>query len=433
MSTSGTDWDLFSSYAGLLSLACVSIYAGSHGSLSSRSTRPPGTEAEEEEEEEVDRLSSQDAYLFPVIGSAVLFGLYLIVKYYGKEWITWLLQWYFTIAGVGSVGKSLISLSRWIVGEARWIVGEARWREFDKLQLLLLKGPRGNVFPLLAIPALIPAVYLEYLSVSLRTPSLFLIPAGSIPSVLYTFGGSATRRSALLTDVLALSFSHNALSLLKLDSFKTGCVLLSGLFLYDIWWVFGTEVMVKVATTLDVPIKLLWPKSLTFATERGFTMLGLGDIVIPGMFVATALRYDYHRAARQGSTALVTKTYFYTALSAYATGLVVTMSVMHFFRKAQPALLYLSPACIMSFFVVSFARGEFKEAWSWSDDVEEKSDKSASQTEANRNGKTDDAPVPPPKDIDVVEDAPEEKSTSVQEDQDSETTEKKKRSKKKRN
>ena len=51
--------------------------------------------------------------------------------------------------------------------------------------------------------------------------------------------------------------------------------------------------MVKVATNLDVPIKLLWAKSLSFATERGFTMLGLGDIVVPGMFVSLALRYDH--------------------------------------------------------------------------------------------------------------------------------------------
>ena len=99
--------------------------------------------------------------------------------------------------------------------------------------------------------------------------------------------------------------------------------------------------MVKVATNLDVPIKLLWPKSVSFATERGFTMLGLGDIVIPGMFVATALRYDYHRALKHGSSAKVAKTYFHGTLFAYATGLVTTMSVMHFFRKAQPALLYL--------------------------------------------------------------------------------------------
>ncbi|KAI1794175.1 signal peptide peptidase-domain-containing protein [Ganoderma leucocontextum] len=373
MSVADTDWDLISSYAGLLSLACASIYAGSHGSLSSKSTRASGTEHEheEEEEQEVERLSSQDAYLFPVIGSVVLFGLYLIVKFYGKEWITWFLQWYFTFAGVGSVGKSLISLTR-------WLVGESRWSKFDKASILIHKGPR------------------ELLSLSLRTPSLFLIPAGAIPSILYTFGGSATRRSALLTDILGLSFSHNALSLLKLDSFKTGVVLLSGLFVYDIWWVFGTEVMVKVATTLDVPIKLLWPKSLTFSGERGFTMLGLGDIVIPGLFVATALRYDYYRASRRGQVSDVGKTYFYSALVAYIVGLATTMSVMHFFQKAQPALLYLSPACILSFFIVSLFRGEFHDAWSWSDALEDKIEQPSDKTVAKADntqadGKVDDA------------------------------------------
>lgn len=38
MSAAGTDWDLLSSYAGLLSLACGSIYAGAHGSLSVRNS-----------------------------------------------------------------------------------------------------------------------------------------------------------------------------------------------------------------------------------------------------------------------------------------------------------------------------------------------------------------------------------------------------------
>lgn len=217
-------------------------------------------------------------------------------------------------------------------------------------------------------------VYVDLLTVSLRTPSLFLIPLGAIPSVLYTFGNTATRRSALLTDLLALSFSHNALSLLKLDSFKTGCVLLSGLFFYDIWWVFGTEVvrpcppgtavqlltynqMVKVATSLDVPIKLLWPKSMVFSTERGFTMLGLGDIVIPGMFVAMALRYDYHRAAQKQTLGHVSKVYFVATLGAYVAGLVTTMTVMHVFKKAQPALLYLRCVRHTLRLACSFAKG----------------------------------------------------------------------------
>ena len=108
----------------------------------------------------------------------------------------------------------------------------------------------------------------ERFSISLRTPSLFLAPLGSIPSIIYTFGTNKTRRSALLTDILALSFSHNALSLLKLDSFKTGCVLLSGLFFYDIWWVFGTEVVSTTSSYPPIPFMVLINNVLPNHTPR---------------------------------------------------------------------------------------------------------------------------------------------------------------------
>ena len=104
--------------------------------------------------------------------------------------------------------------------------------------------------------------------------------------------------------------------------------------------------MVKVATTLDVPIKILWAKSLTFETKRGFTMLGLGDIVVPGMFVALALRYDFGRSKRKSIKEPFAKPYFNAALAAYVLGLVTTITVMHTFKAAQPALLYLRWALI---------------------------------------------------------------------------------------
>jgi minor histocompatibility antigen H13 len=96
--------------------------------------------------------------------------------------------------------------------------------------------------------------------------------------------------------------------------------------------------MVKVATNLDVPIKILWPKSAVLdPASRGYTMLGLGDIVIPGTFIALALRFDAARGRlREGSAP-----YFRAALTAYVLGLATTMAVMHIFRAAQPALLYL--------------------------------------------------------------------------------------------
>jgi Signal peptide peptidase. len=99
--------------------------------------------------------------------------------------------------------------------------------------------------------------------------------------------------------------------------------------------------MVKVATNLYVPIKLLWPKSITFSDKRGFTMLGLGDVVVPGIFIALALRYDYIRSSKTSPQDSFRKPYFYASLTAYIGGLITTMSVLHFMEKAQPALLYL--------------------------------------------------------------------------------------------
>ena len=145
--------------------------------------------------------------------------------------------------------------------------------------------------------------------------------------------------------------------------------------------------MVKVATTLDVPIKILWPKSLVFSSERGFTMLGLGDIVIPGIFIALALRFDQHLHLKSIPTKDLThftrrdtsfaKPYFCATLTAYVAGLATTMAVMHVFQAAQPALLYLSPACVAAVAIKAVQRGETSLVWSWKDEDDEGEGKKA--------------------------------------------------------
>jgi minor histocompatibility antigen H13 len=44
---------------------------------------------------------------------------------------------------------------------------------------------------------------------------------------------------------------------------------------------------------------------------------------------------------------------------------------MHQFRAAQPALLYLSPACILSVTFTALLRGELKAFWQFNDEDEE--------------------------------------------------------------
>ena len=103
-------------------------------------------------------------------------------------------------------------------------------------------------------------------------------------------------------------------------------------------------------------------------------MLGLGDIVIPGVFVALALRFDQMHASNKQPSLDFTryyyhfpKPYFTASLAAYVGGLLTTMGVMHFFKAAQPALLYLSPACALSVVFVALVRGELHELGTWVD------------------------------------------------------------------
>lgn len=52
--------------------------------------------------------------------------------------------------------------------------------------------------------------------------------------------------------------------------------------------------MITVAKNIDAPIKLQFPRDLT-ADPPQYSILGLGDIVIPGIFVSMCLRYDFLR------------------------------------------------------------------------------------------------------------------------------------------
>jgi len=78
-----------------------------------------------------------------------------------------------------------------------------------------------------------------------------------------------------------------------LGNFKIGVGLLIGLFFYDIFWVFGTEVMITVAKNINGPIKLLFPKKLPVLENSDLSLLGLGDIVLPGIFISLCLWFDF--------------------------------------------------------------------------------------------------------------------------------------------
>jgi len=60
----------------------------------------------------------------------------------------------------------------------------------------------------------------------------------------------------IANNLFGIAFSVTGIQAIELPNFKVGFILLWGLFFYDIFWVYGTDVMVTVAKSLDAPIKL---------------------------------------------------------------------------------------------------------------------------------------------------------------------------------
>jgi len=105
----------------------------------------------------------------------------------------------------------------------------------------------------------------------------------------------------VLNNILALFLALTFLKTLRLTTLVPGLVLLGLLFFYDIFWVFitpyfttgGKSVMVAVATGIDIPIKLVMPHLTSDYPTSSCSLLGLGDILIPGIFLIFMARFGF--------------------------------------------------------------------------------------------------------------------------------------------
>ncbi|XP_031101309.1 signal peptide peptidase [Ipomoea triloba] len=267
--------------------ACLTVYVGCYRSV--KPTPPSET------------MSNEHAMRFPLVGSAMLLSLFLLFKFLSKDLVNAVLTCYFFVLGIAALSATLLpAIKRFL--PTKWNEDPIVWR-----------------FP-----------YVRSLDVELTRSQIVAAIPGTIFCAWY-----AKQKHWLANNILGLAFCIQGIEMLSLGSFKTGAILLAGLFIYDIFWVFFTPVMVSVAKSFDAPIKLLFP---TADSQRPFSMLGLGDIVIPGIFVALALRFDVSRGKQSQ--------YFTSSFVGYTVGLGLTIFVMNWFQAAQPALLYIVPAVI---------------------------------------------------------------------------------------
>lgn len=317
-------------YGSLLAMALLPIFFGAMRSVScargKNSSDMPET------------ITSRDAARFPIIASCTLFGLYIFFKIFSQEYINLLLSLYFFILGVLALAHTISPAMN------RILPANIPNKQYH---LLFTQGSGESKE--------------DILNYEFDTRDLICLIISSVVGVWYIL-----KKHWIANNLFGLAFALNGVELLHLNNVSTGCILLGGLFIYDIFWVFGTNVMVTVAKSFEAPIKLVFPQDLL---EKGleannFAMLGLGDIVIPGIFIALLLRFDI--SLKKNS-----HTYFYTSFVAYVFGLALTIFVMHTFKHAQPALLYLVPACIGFPLIVALLKGEITEMFRYEEQPKE--------------------------------------------------------------
>ncbi|CDP12034.1 unnamed protein product [Coffea canephora] len=168
-------------------------------------------------------------------------------------------------------------------------------------------------------------------------------------------------------DILGIALIITVIQIVRVPNLKVGTVLLSCAFLYDIFWVFVSKslfhesVMIVVARgdrsgEDGIPMLLKIPR--LFDPWGGFSIIGFGDILLPGLLIAFSLRYDClaKKNLRAG--------YFLWAMFAYGLGLLITYVALNLMDgHGQPALLYIVPFTLGTFIALGKMRGDLKILW----------------------------------------------------------------------
>ncbi|KAL8138922.1 hypothetical protein V2J09_004923 [Rumex salicifolius] len=249
-------------------------------------------------------ISTTSAVLFVVVASCFLILLYYLMS----AWFVLLLVVLFCIGGIEGLQTCLVAiLSRFFKSAAKSVVRIPILGELSYLTLA--------VSPFCIAFAVIWAVYRDH---------------------SYAWIGQ---------DVLGIALITTVLQVVHIPNLKVGAVLLTCAFFYDIFWVFGSKalfhesVMIVVARgdksgEDGIPMLLKFPR--IFDPWGGYSIIGFGDILLPGLLVAFSLRYDWlaQKTIRSG--------YFLWTLCAYGIGLLVTYIALNLMDgHGQPALLYI--------------------------------------------------------------------------------------------
>ncbi|KAB7495360.1 Signal peptide peptidase-like 2B, partial [Armadillidium nasatum] len=200
---------------------------------------------------------------------------------------------------------------------------------------------------------------------------ILILFSASLPIIWFIFRKEPY--SWILQDILGIAFSINIMRVIRLPNLMICTLLLTLLVLYDIFFVFitpfitssGTSIMVDVAqggdSNEELPMVLkvpyfFYPEYYDVCKIRNYSLLGFGDILIPGFLISYVHSFDL----KVGTPC---RLYYLINIIAYGLGLLLTFVLLFVMQGAQPALFYLVPATLIPTVVIAAGREELAHMW----------------------------------------------------------------------
>ncbi|XP_047152266.1 signal peptide peptidase-like [Vigna umbellata] len=162
--------------------ACLTVFVGCY-----RSVKPtPPTET----------MSNEHAMRFPFVGSAMLLSLFLLFKFLSKDLVNTVLTGYFFVLGIVALSATLLPFIKRFLPK-HWNEDVIVWR-FPYFRSVEIEFTRSQV-------------------------------VAGIPGTFFC-AWYALRKHWLANNILGLAFCIQGIEMLSLGSFKTGAILLVGVF-----------------------------------------------------------------------------------------------------------------------------------------------------------------------------------------------------------
>ncbi|KAK8894691.1 hypothetical protein M9Y10_023128 [Tritrichomonas musculus] len=273
----------------------------------------------DDEETPKEVLSEKRIKSYPYLSALVLVTMNLLIEYLGPTTVNFIFAFYFALAGTNSI----------------WFLLRCFIKHKSMRTHKLFMYPQSHtimtefVLPPHPVPFYLGDVVLYSIALSIN---------------IYYY----MTRANWANNTIAFSIAFFAILSIRIEKFTAAAPFLWSLLIYDAFFVYSTDVMTNVAVNIQGPIKF------QISTPNGYSVLGLGDLVIPGMFLSVCSRFDsFLKKLLHKRTP-----YWIIGMCGYAASMVLTDVVCYITKHGQPALLFITPAVTAPTVLMAFIRRE---------------------------------------------------------------------------